>query len=211
MSATSETPFDDRQLAALSALGAERVCPRGVILVQEGDLGEQLYLVRSGRLKVYLDDADGREFIVDVLGPGRLFGEMALEDEPRAASVMTLEPARIVVIPRQRFREFLAADPDAAWSFIAMLIRRSRDLTRNVGSLALLDVYGRVARLLLDHAVEASGGLTLPVPVTRVEIAKRVGASREVVSRILTDLREGGYIEVHEERIVIRRTLPKHW
>lgn len=211
MSTAFERPFDDRHLTALANLGVERTYARSTILIQEGDRGDQLYLVRSGRLKVYLDDGGGKEVIVDVLGADRLFGEMALEDEPRSASVMTVEQSRVVTIPRERFRVFLAENPDAAWSFIGMLIRRSRDLTRTVGGLALLDVYGRVARLLLDQAADVDGCPTLPGPMTQVEIAKRVGASREVVSRILTDLREGGYIAIEDERIVIRRALPRHW
>ena len=131
--------------------------------------------------------------------------------EPRSASVMAAEPSRLSVIERTTFRQFFATNPEAAyWLYIA-LVRRARNLTRSVGSLALLDVYGRVARLLLDNATAESWRLVVGERITQQEIAKRVAASREMVSRILTDLREGNYIAIENDRIVIQQQLPKHW
>jgi CRP/FNR family cyclic AMP-dependent transcriptional regulator len=207
----TDSPFDGRYLDALAAAGSVRAYPKHTLLIQEGDRSDQLYLVLSGRLKVFLSDSEGREIVIDTLGPRQFFGEMALEGEPRSASVMTTEPCRLAVIERDDFKRFLAENPDAAYALIVTLIRRARNLTRAVGSLALLDVYGRVARLLLDNAVEEEGRLVVGERLSQQEIARRVSASREMVSRIVTDLREGGYIGIEDDRMVIYRPLPKRW
>lgn len=203
--------LDSDYVRALADLGTVRSYPKNTILIQEGDKSDQVYVVLSGKLKVYLADSEGKEIIVDLLGPGQYFGEMALEGEPRSASVMTLEPSKLSIVERDQFKRFLASNPDAAYALIVTLIRRARNLTRAVGDLALLDVYGRVARLLLDNAREENGMLVVIDRMTQQEIAKRVGASREMVWRILDDLRQGEYIGVQDGRIVIRQALPKRW
>jgi CRP/FNR family cyclic AMP-dependent transcriptional regulator len=188
------SPFEDRYLDALVAAGTMRSYPKHTLLIQEGDRSDQLYVVLSGRLKVFLSDSEGKEIVIDTLGPRQCFGEMALEGEPRSASVMTIEACKLAMIERDQFKHFLAESPEAAYALIVTLIRRARNLTRAVGSLALLDVYGRVARLLLDNAAEENGRLVVGERLTQQEIARRVGASREMVSRIVTDLREGGSV-----------------
>jgi CRP/FNR family cyclic AMP-dependent transcriptional regulator len=198
-------------LDSLIALGVVRSYPRNTVLFQEGDKGDQLYVIVSGKVKVFLADSDGKEIIVDVLGPGKYFGEMTLDGSPRSASVMTTEASRLSTVEHAVFKRFLADHPDAAFSLVITLIGRARNLTRAVGSLALLDVYGRVARLLLENATEESGRLIVGTPMTQQEIAKRVGASREMVWRILDDLRQGKYIAIEHNRIVIQQQLPKRW
>jgi len=207
----ADTPILPDYIRALAALGMERTYARNTILVQEGDKSDQVYVVLSGRLKVFLADSEGKEIIVDILGPGQYFGEMALEGDARSASVMTLDPSRLSVVERDRFKDFLAGNPEAAYALIVTLIRRARNLTRVVGDLALLDVYGRVARLLLDSAREENGQLIITERMTQQEIGKRVGASREMVWRILDDLRQGGYIAIKDGRISICQPLPKRW
>lgn len=196
---------------ALQALGALRSYPKNTVLVQEGDTSDQLYLIVEGRLKVFLADADGKEIIVDLLGPGRYFGEMALDGQPRSASVMTLEPAQLVVVQAETFKRHLREDPQTGFELILDLIGRSRHLTRSVGDLALLDVYGRVARYLLENSVEVDGMRVVRKPGSQQEIAKRVGTSREMVSRIFGELRAGGYIADEKHALVIRQRLPKRW
>jgi CRP/FNR family cyclic AMP-dependent transcriptional regulator len=203
--------LDPRQVDDLIALGTVRTYPKRTVVFQEGDESDQLYVVLSGRVKVYLADQDGREIVLDTVGPGQYFGEMALDGRPRSASVITAEPSRLAVVPRANFERFLQAHPEAALGLAVTVIRRARNLTRVAGSLALLDVYGRVARLLLDGAVQEGDRLVLRERLTQKEIAARVGASREMVSRILTDLREGGFVSVDGDRIVIERTLPENW
>jgi CRP/FNR family cyclic AMP-dependent transcriptional regulator len=198
-------------LEALISLGVVRSFPRNTVVFQEGDKGNQLYVIVSGKVKVFLADSEGKEIIVDVLSAGQYFGEMALDDAPRSASVMTMEASRLCMVERDLFKRFLAEHPEAAFALVLTLIRRARNLTRAVGSLALLDVYGRVARLLLENATEESGQLVVGTRMTQQEIAKRVGASREMVWRILDDLREGRYIAIENSRIVIQQQLPKRW
>ena len=203
--------FDTDDLDALIALGTVRMFPKNYVLVQEGDKSDQLYVVMSGRLKVFLADADGKELIIDTLGPRHFFGEMALDGEPRSASVITLEPSSLCVLQREQFKQFLTEKPEAALALIFALIKRARALTRTVGNLALLDVYGRVAHLLIESATEEDGRLVVTDRISQVDIAKKVGSSREMVSRILGDLKEGGYISTDNNRIVIHQMLPKRW
>ena len=199
------------ELQALAAEGVVRAYPAKSIVVYEGDETDAVYIIVEGRVKVFVADEDGRELTLNVQGPGEYFGEIALDGEPRSASVMTTEPSRLAVIPRERFRHFIESHPGFAGHLIENLIGRVRALTRNVKSLALMDVYGRVARLLLDLAVEADGRLVVPEKLTQQDIATRIGASPDMIGRIMKDLTAGGYISVERQRITIHRTPPRHW
>lgn len=203
--------FGENHVDALVALGVVRSYPKNTVLVQEGDKGDQFYVLLAGKLKVFLADDDGKEIVVDMLNPKQYFGEMALDGESRSASVMTVEASKLAVIQRDDFKRFLAENPEAAFALIVTLIRRARNLTRTIGNLALLDVYGRVARLLIDNASDESGKRVVTEKMSQQEIAQRIGSSREMVSRILSDLKEGGYLSIEGGRIVIKQTLPKHW
>ena len=129
----------------------------------------------------------------------------------RSASVMTLEQCKFSIITIEQFRGFLAGKPDAAFELIKNYAGRIRELTRQIGDLALLDVYGRVARLLLDLATEENGKMMVPDRLTQQDIASRVGCSREMISRILKDLRTGGYIQMEGERMIIAKKPPRAW
>jgi CRP/FNR family transcriptional regulator, cyclic AMP receptor protein len=203
--------FGEQHIDALVTLGVIRSYPKNTVLFQEGDQSDQLYVVLAGKLKVFLADENGKEVVVDLLRPKQYFGEMALDAGPRSASVMTEEASKLAVIQREDFRRFLVETPEAAFALIVTLIRRARHLTRAVGNLALLDVYGRVARLLIDNASEESGQLVVTEKVSQQEISERIGSSREMVSRILSDLKAGGYISIDNGRIVIKQNLPKRW
>jgi CRP/FNR family transcriptional regulator, cyclic AMP receptor protein len=122
-----------------------------------------------------------------------------------------LEPARLVVIAKAKFRDFMRGHPDFSVHLIENLISRVRALTENVKSLALMDVYGRVARCMLEIAVEKNGKLVIEEKLTQQDVADRVGASREMISRIFKDLAVGGYITIDRKRITIHRTPPRHW
>ena len=124
---------------------------------------------------------------------------------------MTVEPCSLAVVSREAFWAFIAAHPDFTLRLIKKLIHFTRGLTNSVRSLALLDVYGRVARLLLELAVERDGKRVIPEKLTQREIASRVGASREMIGLILRDLSIGGYISVSGREITINREPPKHW
>jgi len=199
------------ELEAIARRAVTRAFPKNTIVVNEGDGTDSLYIIVSGRVKVFVSDEKGKEIVLSNAGPGEYFGEMVLDEGPRSASVMTLEPTRFLVVPKEDFMEFVARSPEFSLHLIRKLILRVRTLTNNVKSLALMDVYGRVARELLELAVERDGTLVIEGRPTQQEMANRVGASREMISRILTDLASGGYITVARDRITIARALPRAW
>jgi CRP/FNR family transcriptional regulator, cyclic AMP receptor protein len=196
---------------ALAAHGVVRNYPKHAVIITEGDPSDSLFVILSGSVKVYLSEDDGKEVILNVHRAGSYVGEMAFDDQPRSASVMTLEPCTMSVVTQSQFREFLRQKPEAVEHLIRNLIRRARAATETVRSLALLDVYGRVARLLLDLAQEKDGRLTITEPLTQQDIAHRVGCSREMVSRLFKDLVAGGYLTLEGRRIILNRTLPNRW
>ncbi len=168
-------------------------------------------MVLSGKVKAFVSDSEGHELILDTQGPGDYVGEMALDGKPRSASVVTLEPTTFSVVQREPLRDAIRRNPDFALEMLSKVIERARDATDNVKNLALLDVYGRVARLLLNMAVETDGKLRIPEKITQQEIAERVGASRDMVSRIFRDLTVGGYISVENRIITINKKPPARW
>jgi CRP/FNR family cyclic AMP-dependent transcriptional regulator len=199
------------ELKALAAQGVVRSYPKNAVIVSEGEETDSFYVIVEGRVKVYVSDEEGREVVLRTLVAGDFFGEMVLDGGPRSASVMTLERSRFAVIGKQRFRDFLVEHPAFSRHLVEKLIERTRALTENVKSLALMDVYGRVARLLLDLAVEENGCLVVPEKLTQQDIAARIGASREMISRIFKDLVAGGYLSIQSKRITILRNPPRHW
>ena len=201
----------DADLRTLADRTIARNYAKQAIIVNEGDESDSLYLILSGRVKVYLADEHGKELILAIKGPGQYFGEMVLDEQPRSASVMTLEPSQFAVLPRVDFTQFLLGHPQVSLQLIQNLIRMARGLNRSVRNLAMLDVYGRVARILLELAVERGGKLVIPERLTQKDIAARVGASREMINRILRDLTAGGYVSVEDGRITINKAPPARW
>lgn len=199
------------ELAAIGSRGIARKFSKNTIIVNEGDSSDGLFIILEGRVKVFVSDEDGHEVVLGTHGPGEYFGELALDAGPRSASVITLAPCQLLIVPKEDFREFVVSHPAFAFSLISKLIARVRALTENVKSLALMDVYGRLARLLLELAEERDGVLVIGERLTQQEIASRIGASREMVSRILKDLTTGGYITQSREGIVLHRKPPLHW
>ena len=212
-------PPSQAQLAAigdafvreLAALGRVRSYPRSTVFITEGDSSDTLFVILSGKVKAFVSDSEGHELILNTQGAGEYVGEMALDGKPRSASVVTLEPSTFSVVQREPLREAIRRNPDFALDMIAKVIERARESTENVKNLALLDVYGRVARLLLNMAVETEGKLRIPDKLTQQEIAERVGASRDMVSRIFRDLTIGGYITVENRYITINKKPPARW
>jgi len=202
----------ESELQSLLAHAAKKVVPKNTIVISEGDRTDSLYVILSGKVKVFLQDEEGKEIILNSQGPGEYFGEMALiDEEPRSASVMTTEMSIFMVVSKGDFRQCLADHPDMALSLIKGLSHRLRLLTENVRSLALMDVYGRVAKVLLSLARPEDGKLIISNGLTQQEIANRVGASREMVGRILRDLTTGGYINIEGKTITIHEKLPAAW
>ena len=197
--------LDRTELEPLARMTIARGFPGGVIVVNEGAPADTLYFVLSGRLKVFVAGADGREIVLNTQGAGTHFGDMMLDDGVRSASVMTLEPCRLAALPREVFRDFLMTHPDTALALIKSLIRRTRSMNERLRDLALVDVAGRVAKLLLSLAREVDGRLIVEERLTQQEIGDRVGASREMISRVLKDLKARGHLRFEGRRIVILR------
>jgi CRP/FNR family cyclic AMP-dependent transcriptional regulator len=195
-------------LERLAALATPRHYPRNAIIVSEGDRADTLYLIFSGRVKVFVGDKDGRRVVLATQRAGEYFGEMSLDEGVRSASVMALEPCELGLLQRAHLREFLGCHPDVALVVINNLIRRTRSLTHRIRDLSLLDAYGRLAKLLLSLANVEGGRSIVSEPLTQKEIGERIGASREMVSRIFKDLKAGGYIGNEGRRLVILRRLP---
>jgi len=202
----------EESINAVSALATTRTYPKNTIIISEGDDSDSLYAVLSGKVKVYLSDDEGKEIIINIHGAGDYFGEMALlDDKPRSASVMTLEESKLAVLSKSAFEDCLSKNPQISLPIIRGMSKRLRNLTENVKSLALMDVYGRVARTLLDMAEPKGDALVISQRLTQREIASMVGASREMVSRILKDLSVGGYITIENKKITINEKLPPGW
>ncbi|HUQ73909.1 MAG TPA: cyclic nucleotide-binding domain-containing protein [Burkholderiales bacterium] len=200
--------FPEEQLRLLTTMVSRRSAARGTTIMAGGDATDSLYIVLSGRLKVMMSDSDGKEVILTLLGPGEFFGEMGLiDDEPRSASVVAIEACELLSIAKRDFKKCLSDSFEMTMQVMRSLVRRLREADRKIGSLALLDVYGRVARLLLDMAENVNGEKIVTKRLPKQDIAKMIGASREMVSRVMKDLQTGGYIEVRGSTIVLRDTI----
>ena len=209
---TSQPPaLQDELLQTIVARGNLKRFPAQAVLVNEGDRTDSLFIVVSGRVKVYASSAAGKEVILSTLGPGDYFGELALDGGERSASVMTLEPTSCVIVNGANLRAFLADHPDFAQHLILKLIGRVRSLTDSVKSLALEDVYGRLVKLLQTLSMPEGEHRVMPHRLTQQDMAEYVGSSREMVSRILKELTTGGYVRSEGGRLVLLRTPPAAW
>ena len=198
----------DEQLRLLTPVVGRKSVSRSAMVLAAGDLTDSLYIVLSGRLKVMMSDAEGKEVILSILGPGEFFGEMGLiDDAPRSASVVAIEACELLFIAKRDFKKALADNFEMTMAVMRGLVRRLRDADRKIGSLALLDVYGRVARLLLDMSETVNGQKMVTKRLPKQDIAKMIGASREMVSRVMKDLQLGGYIEMRGSAILLRDTI----
>ena len=202
------TSLAEEQLRMLTTMVTRKSTPRSTTIMAGGDPTDSLYIVLSGRLKVMMSDSEGKEVILAILGPGEFFGEMGLiDDEPRSATVVTIEPCELLSIAKRDFTKCMAENLQMTEAVMRGLVRRLREADRKIGSLALLDVYGRVARLLLDMAENVDGEKVVTKRLPKQDIAKMIGASREMVSRVMKDLQTGGYIEMRGSTIVLRDTI----
>jgi len=211
MKPASVEVLPDALLAKIAQRAPSRTFLRNAIIVTEGDESDTLYVILAGRAKVYVADDDGHEVQLNQLGPGEYFGDVILDGGPRSASVMAIEPCRCAVVKREELARFMAEHPEFAVHVTRKLAHRVRALTSSVRDLALMDVYGRVARLLLELAEEVEGRLVIAEKLTQKDIAQRVGASREMISRIFSDLAAGGYMRKEDGRLVIVKKTPAHW
>ena len=196
--------LDENELDKLSKVAGRKRVERGAFVVRAGDSTDSLYILLSGRAKVTNSDEEGREIILAWLGPSEFFGEMGLIDSrPRSASVIAVEPCELLNIGRDAFHRCMQDNFQVAQKLMQILVRRLREADRKIESLALLDVYGRVARLLLDMSVEEDGKRIVKKKITKQDMARMIGASREMVSKVMRDLELSGYIVCEGDIVTI--------
>jgi CRP/FNR family transcriptional regulator, cyclic AMP receptor protein len=202
----------DEELTHLESVAVKRAYPKNTILISEGDKGDQLYVIRRGKIKVVVTDDSGRERVISLLGPGEHFGEMALIDgESRSATIVTTEPTQLLTIRREDFLKILTSHPDLMFSLLKVMTKKVRIATSMFESLAFDDVYARLVKLLMNLASPMGDQWVVEEKLTHQEIADRIGASREMVSRILKALSGGGYISTEKKRITVRKKLPSNF
>ena len=198
--------LDSETISSIEAMAATRAYPKNAIIVHQGDESDAFYVVLSGRLEAILVHEDGRQIALGTLAPGDYFGEMScLNGDTRSATIMTREPCKCLVISRAGFHNLCKEHPSLIWVIIRDLVRKLRRATRRIEELAFTDVYGRVARFLTEIQ---HGDFPVVRRVTHQDIAYAVGASREMVSRIMKDLAPRGYIEQARGSIRLLRNPP---
>jgi CRP/FNR family cyclic AMP-dependent transcriptional regulator len=199
--------LDESELERLSKVAMRRRAARGEQVVRAGEDAETLIVLLTGRAKVTNFDEEGREIILAWLSPGEFFGEMGLIDgSPRSANVVAVEPCELLVLGKHEFQRCMQENFQVAQKLMQILVRRLREADRNIESLALLDVYGRVARLLLDMSEDDSGKRVVRQKISKQDMARMIGASREMVSKVMRDLEVGGYIISEGDHITITGT-----
>jgi len=204
--------LNEQQIESLAAASARRNFPKGRTIVSEGEPSQSLYVLLSGRAKVQRSDSEGKEVILAVLGSGDFFGEMSLiDDAPRSASVITIESCDFMSIAKESFKAMLLQSNEMCMQVMRGLVRRLREADQKIETLALLDVYGRVARVLLDFSEQVDGERVVRNRLPRQEIAKMIGASREMVSRVMKGLEIDGYIvPMPEGRLMLREKISSY-
>src|SRR5258707_2010288 len=145
------TQLTDREVDVVRALATEKNYPKNAVVLTEGEMGDSLYMIQSGKVKVFIGDEEGREIILKILSPGAFFGEMSMIDkEPRSASVTTIQASTFLVLAHAAFQRCVQQAPRIANIVMQCLAQRVREADRKIGTLALMDVYGRVAGTLLE-------------------------------------------------------------
>jgi CRP/FNR family cyclic AMP-dependent transcriptional regulator len=194
--------LSDNQLGSLFPAIQHRSYPRHAFMLRAGERPDALYIILAGRAKVLIEDGEGREVTLTIIGPSEFFGEMSLiDDKPRSASVEALEACEILYISKAAFMGCLRDNFEVAMLMLRSVVGRLREADRKIASLALMDVHGRVARLLMDLAREVND--VWIVDTGSEEMARMVGASREMVSRVLKEMRDSGLIRRDKRKIIV--------
>ncbi|WP_307690284.1 Crp/Fnr family transcriptional regulator [Variovorax ginsengisoli] len=189
------------QSASIADAIVKRRFKRGEMVVEQGKKTDALFIILTGRARVTSADSRGREVILATLQPGDYIGEMSLiDDEPHSATVRTEIQTDVLMLNRAAFSRCLPENSSMAYNVMRGLVQRLRHADRKIESLALMDVYGRVARSLIEFAVDDGlGNLKIRDKISRQDLAKMVGASREMVSRVMKDLEERGFVHTQAD------------
>jgi len=204
----------DQDIASLAHLALRKRYPKDTVVFFENEEGDFFFTITEGRIKVTILGDDGREVILSVLGPGDFFGEMALLDnEPRSATAIAVEESELLSLHRSDFQSVLNDNRSITNALIRVLSARLRRANHQISTLALLDVYGRVARVIVDMAREEGkrlrDGRISFRRATHQEIANRIGTTRETVTRMLKDLERQGLIHVEGKEIIVQPDFEK--
>lgn len=204
--------LSDESLDALCMNSRILTFRKNTILMTEGEIGETLCILKGGSVKIFASDEQGNEIVLDDLRPGSYFGEVSLlDDEPRTASAITLEPSEILSISKTDFVSCVNKNPEIAFAIIRVTTRRLRRAIDTVRSLALQNVYQRLTSKLRELSEISENIVCLPRKYSNQELGAMIGASREMVGRILNDLVVGGYIEKRQNRWFLLKELPENW
>lgn len=200
-------------IAALLPHASERSYRKRTIILSEGDSGDTLLILLEGSVRVFGEDGSGKEVTYSHIDAPSYFGEMSLDGGPRSASIEALTACKCAIVTRERLRTQLASDPDLAWELIQKIIYRARSATQTVRSMALKDSYGRLRDVLeeLAEAADEQGNRKVKAGTTHASLAKRIGTSREMVSKILRDLEKGGYLRSEDNIMFVLKKLPAYW
>jgi CRP-like cAMP-binding protein len=202
-------PLGDDLLAGLAASLRRRAFRRGTMIFHKDQVGDALYIIESGTVRIFLPSEGGNELHIDTLGPGAVFGDMALLDgQARSASADAMEDTVTHTLSREEFQRYLSSSPALATALIALLSTRLRHVMQYTETLAFLDVHGRIARTLQDlakqYGVTTPDGTEIDLDLTQTELARMVGATRERVNRALASFRAQGILDLRGKKIVIR-------
>ncbi len=193
----------------LADKGSQRTYRKGSLLIAEGEIGDEIFIIRKGQLRAFSRNAKGKEITHDVYGPNEYVGEMSLDGQPRSASVEAIETSVCAVISRQSLKEFIQQHPDFALEVIGQLIHRVRVATANTTALALTDAYSRLSDFLNRFVNSTDESATFKY--SHQFIANQVGCSREMISRLMKDLEEGGYLITDGKAMRLLKPLPENW
>lgn len=204
--------FPKSAIANLERAATMRRFKKNTHIIVAGEESYAAYVLIEGTAYAFTDDDDGNEFIVRTFAKGDCFGELGLLDGlSRTANVITTSVCKCVVVPRAEINHEIMQEPSVAQAIIRSLVGRLRGMTEDVSCLALMDVYGRLVRALNSSTTDQLDGTRVTPSLTHQELASRVGASREMISKILKDLRLGGYISIENRCVCIHKELPSRW
>jgi CRP/FNR family transcriptional regulator/CRP/FNR family cyclic AMP-dependent transcriptional regulator len=200
--------FSDVELATLAASVRPRVFREGETVFHKDDPGSGLYVIRAGTIKIALVAPDGQETLIALFGPGECFGELAvLDGRPRSATATAMDRCETLYLPRDGFLRFLDEHPQAMRTIIVMLSERLRDTDEHLADLVFHDVYGRLAKKLLDlgesHGRRTANGVEISLALTQQDLANLVGASRESINKVIKLYRDKGHLAVASQRITL--------
>ncbi|NOT11594.1 MAG: Crp/Fnr family transcriptional regulator [Methylococcaceae bacterium] len=202
----------DETLITLASKAKSAKFPKQATIITEGDETSSLYIVLSGKVRVYGSDDKSKEVTLLIQEAGTHFGELALlSDEPRSATVETLEKTVCGIISKSDFLNWLTQHPEVAIALLGVLSDKIRYLTEKVKQMALSNVYERTIKVLYEMAKKEGDIYIIHNRPTQQELATMVGASREMINKIMHELTKGSYIAIQDKTLRIERSLPTSW